>query len=159
MVKRCARGFTLMEVLVALSLFGVFLYIVVQLTAQMRFYEVRLPIDYLAHPQTGAVIARLRKDVLDATTIPTHTSDTLTVESLQESGFTQTITWDFSTPGEAHRRAVNVGVVVSDWTARGVPKFLLDDFPKDNPDSVRIQAIDNRGQLAIDQILRPRSHN
>lgn len=165
--QRAERGFTLMEVLVSLALFGVFLYIVGVLTAEMRGYEKRFPVDFLSHPQAGAVIARLRRDVMDSTTpyYPasyesyTQSEKTLILYSLQESGFAQTIVWDFSRPGEARRLAYSVGALSSEWVARGVPQFRITDYPvSDHPDSVRIQATDSKGTLAIDQLLQPRPH-
>lgn len=165
------RGFTLLEVVITLAIFGIFLWIIVVLTADMRTWERRLPVNYMAHPQVAAVLSRLRKDVLDATTpyyparypdtnpIYTQSGTTLITYSLQESGFAQTIVYDFSTPGEVRRLAFSAGGQVSDWVARGVPTFLITDFPiPGHPDSVRIRATDAKGQLAIDQILQPRPH-
>ena len=161
------RGFTLMEVLISFTVFGIFLYIMALLTAEMRGYEKRLPIDFLWHPQAGAVIARLRKDVMDATNpyyVASYQSyaqseQTLILYSLQESGFAETVVWDFSKPGEAHRLAFSAGAMTSDWVARGVPQFTVTDYPiPDHPDSVRLHATDSRGTLAIDQLLQPRPH-
>jgi hypothetical protein len=156
-----------MEALVALALFGVFMYLVALLTAEMRGYEARLPIDFLAHPQTNAVVARVRRDVLDATSPYyldsyqnyTQSPRMLILYSLQETGFAETIVWDFTTAGEAHRHAFSAGALTADWTARGVPQFRVTDFPIENhPDSVRLQATDHKGMLAIDEILQPRAH-
>ncbi len=167
MVSRRAAGFTLMEVLVALTLFGVFLYISALLTAQMRGYEARLPVDFLSHPESSAVVARVRRDVMDATNPYylesydkySQSPTVLILYSLQESGFAETIVWDFSIKGEAHRHAFSVGAQTSEWTARGVPQFQVTDFPiEDHPDSVRLQATDPKGLLAIDEILQPRAH-
>jgi prepilin-type N-terminal cleavage/methylation domain-containing protein len=164
---RAERGFTLMEVLVSLALFGVFLYMIALLTTEMRGYEKRFPVEFLSHPQAGAVIARLRRDVMDSTSpyypasfeTYTQSEKTLILYSLQESGFAQTIVWDFSRPGEAHRLAYSVGTLSSEWVARGVPQFTVTDYPvDDHPDSVRIEAKDSKGTLAIDQLLQPRSH-
>ncbi len=160
-------GFTLMEVLISMAIFGIFLYMMALLTAEMRGYEKRLPIDFLSHPQAGAVIARVRKDVMDATNpyYPasyesyTQSEKTLILYSLQESGFAQTVVWDFSKPGEAHRLTFSAGAMTSDWVARGIPQFTVTDYPiPDHPDSVRLHATDSKGTLAIDQLLQPRSH-
>src|SRR5204862_1996810 len=64
-VKR-ARGFTLIEIVVVLAIFGIFLWIVVVLTADMRAWEKRMPVNFMTHPQISAVVSRLRKDVPDA---------------------------------------------------------------------------------------------
>lgn len=167
MVSARQAGFTLMEVLVSLALFGVFMYVAALLTAQMRGYELRLPVDFLSHPQAGAVVARIRKDVMDATNpyypasydTYTQSSKTLILYSLQDTGFAETIVWDFSTKGEVRRRAFSVGNKSVEWVARGVPQFTVTDYPiDDHPDSVRLQATDDKGKLAIDEILQPRSH-
>lgn len=164
---RGERGFTLAEMLVSLTLFGMFVYMIALMTAEMRGYEKRFPVDLLSHPQVGAVTARLRKDVMDATQpyYPgsyqgyTQSEKTLILYSLQESGFAQTVVWDFSKPGEAHRLAYSAGALISDWVARGIPQFKVTDYPiSDHPDSVRILATDSKGIRAIDQLLQPRPH-
>ena len=63
---RRARGYTLLELVIAMAIFGIFLMILTVLTAEMRNYEKKLPINFMKHPQVSAVVSRLRKDVLDA---------------------------------------------------------------------------------------------
>ncbi len=168
-MKRSCRtaGFTLMEVLVSITIFCVFLFILALLTAEMRGYEKKFPVDFFSHPELGAVLSRIRKDVMDATTpyypesyqTYTQSEKTLILYSLQDSGFAQTVVWDFSKPNEAHRLTFSAGAQTSDWIARGVPQFRVTDFPIDNhPDSVRLQATDSKGVLSIDQLLQPRPH-
>ena len=162
------RGFTMIEIVVVLAIFGAFLWIVVVLTSDMRAWEKRMPVNFMTHPQIAAVIARLRRDVQDATrpyyrdsyTTYTMSDKTLILYSLQAQGTAETIVWDFSKDGEATRRSFNdVAGQTSSWTARGTPTFTITDFPiPDHPDSVRIQAIDKDGKLAIDQIFQPRAH-
>ena len=163
MVKE--RGFTLMEVVVSLALFGVFIIILTLLTREMTGYERRLPVNFMAHPQVNATLSRLRRDVLDSTNYPdtfesyTQSPKTLILVAVQPTGYTETIVWDFSTPAEVHRRAYNVGNLATEWVARGVPAFSIKDFEiSDHPDSVRIQAFDSKGRLAVDQIFQPRRH-
>lgn len=164
---RHQRGFTLLEVVITLAVFGVFLWIIVLLTADMNAWQKRMPVHFMAHPQVTSVLSRLRKDVLDATNpyYPavygsySQTPDTLILYTLQESGFAQTVVWDFSGTGEVRRRAFSAGSEVSAWVARGVPKFRVTSYEiPDRPPSVRIQAVDAKGQLAIDQVLQPRPH-
>jgi prepilin-type N-terminal cleavage/methylation domain-containing protein len=171
MVRR-QRGYTLLEVVIALAIFGMFLMIVASLTAEMRGYERRLPINFMKHPQIASVVMRMRRDVMDA-----HGSDpykpefngytqspkVLIIEAVQPNGGVQTIVWDFSTPGEVHRKAFNVGVA-TEWIARGVPPEFSNDLVLDavgipgRPWGVRLTAKDERGRIAIDQILQPRAH-
>jgi prepilin-type N-terminal cleavage/methylation domain-containing protein len=164
-----ARGFTLLETIFTLSIFGVFIIILVTLTAEMRGYDKRYPVNFMKHPQVTAVMSRMRKDVTDAFGADpypgsyanyTQTEKTLIIYSVQTTGFTQTVIWDFREPGVVRRRAYSVGAVVSDWVARGVPTtFIVGTYEIPNrPFAVRIRASDQGGRLAIDQIFQPRAH-
>src|SRR5204862_3491511 len=62
---RRERGYSLMEITIVLAVFGVFLYIVVSLTGEMRRQEKKYPVDFLANPEVNAVLSRLRRDVYD----------------------------------------------------------------------------------------------
>ena len=179
--RRLQHGFTLMEAVMTLAIFGIFIFIFVTLTAEMRGYDKRYPVNFMKHPQVTAVLSRMRRDVWDATLYksldesgemvdtPMYPEDvddysqsdkTLIVYSIQASGFAQTVVWDFSVPGEARRLSYNVGVVVSDWRARGLPgTFTIGTYEIPNrPYAVRMKAFDGAGTLAIDQIFQPRSH-
>ena len=171
MVKRRVAGYTLLEVIVAMAVFGMFLLILGMLTVEMRAQEKRMPVNFMRHPQVAVLVTKLRRDVLDAyggDPYPpsfqgyTQSPKTLIVQSLQETGGVQTIVWDFRTPGQVQRRAWNVGVPVT-WTARGLPE----DFSSleidavgipGRPWGVRVTARDGKGRIAIDQILQPRAH-
>lgn len=167
MVNR-ERGFTMLEIVIVLAIFGAFLWIVVVLTADMRAWEKRMPVNFMTHPQISAVISRLRKDVQDAArpyyrdSYGTYTMSekTLIIYTLQAQGTGETVVWDFSTDGEVSRHAyTDLAGQTSVWVARGTPTFRVTDFPiPDHPDSVRVQAIDKDGKLAIDQIFQPRPH-
>jgi prepilin-type N-terminal cleavage/methylation domain-containing protein len=172
--RTAAAGFTLIEVVVSLAVFGIFILILVTMTAEMHDYERRYPVNFLAHPQVSSALGRIRRDVFSATDpyYPdsfydpatkinyTQGKTTLILTVLQESGFTQTVVWDFSAKGEAWRRAYSGTLTSSLWVARGMPSIELTDFPIDahHPDSVRIKAVDDRGTLAIDQVYQPRHH-
>lgn len=171
MVKRRVAGYSLLEVVVAMAVFGVFLLILGTLTVEMRRQEKRMPVNFLRHPQIAVVVSKLRRDVLDAfggEPYPkefrgyTQTPKTLIVQSLQESGGLQTIIWDFRTPGEVHRHAYNFGVA-TDWTARGLPEDIsaLDigaiGLKGEKTWAVRITAQDSNGRTAIDQVFQPRA--
>lgn len=165
MVKR-ARGFTLMEVVVTLALFGAFLAIIVVLTAEMRKNEARYPINYMAHPEVGSLMARMRKDILDTTYYPaefqgySQTPKTLLLYTLRQTGFAETVIYDFRARGEVHRKAFNATQLTGDWIARGVPQFEIGSFTLNTgQDAVRITARDEQGKIAIDEIFVPRPHN
>ncbi|HUP61103.1 MAG TPA: prepilin-type N-terminal cleavage/methylation domain-containing protein [Thermoanaerobaculia bacterium] len=166
------HGYTLIEVVVAMAVFGIFLMILGVLTVDMRRNEKRMPVNFMRHPQIDAVISRLRRDVLDAHgSNPyrethdgyTQGSKTLILESVQENGGVQMIVWDFRNAGEVKRRAYNVGVATQ-WIARGVPEDFASTLVLQavgipgRPWGVRVTARDERGRIAIDQILQPRAH-
>ncbi|HKR66306.1 MAG TPA: prepilin-type N-terminal cleavage/methylation domain-containing protein [Thermoanaerobaculia bacterium] len=163
-------GYTLIELVVAMAVFGFFLFVILSLTVELSNYERRLKIQFLRHPQIMAVLARMRRDVLDAygdnpygVTVDGYANNekTLVVETLNESGGTQTVVWDLSTPGIIVRRAYNVGVVRV-WAARAVPpefnKYAgIGAYEnKRGAPAVRLTAYDTKGRLAIDQIFFPR---
>lgn len=175
MVTRRAhmRGYTLLEVVIAMAVFGMFLLMVTMLTSEMRNLEKRMPVDFMSHPQVAAVLSRLRRDVEDvhgANPYPTNagsysqTPQTLILESVQPNGGLQTIVWDFSSPGVAVRHATNVGIT-TDWTARGLPPEFSNQFAIDaidipgRPYGVRVTARDQKGRIAIDQLFQPRAHD
>ena len=171
MVKRSQRGYTLMEVVFALAIFGIFCAILFQLTAEMRFWEKRLPLNMHKNPQVIAVLSRMRRDVLDAASRQpyeksygeyTSSDKVLIIETMMPNGGQQTVVWDFRTPGEVHRHAYNVGIA-DNWVTRGLPV----DFSNLEIDAIktgtasawatRIVAKDERGRIAIDTILQPRA--
>jgi prepilin-type N-terminal cleavage/methylation domain-containing protein len=166
MVMRRQRGYTLMEIVVTLAVFGIFLFIVVLLTAEMRANEKKYPINYMAHPEVSSVMARLRKDIYDTKYYPatfqdySQTPQTLILYTLQQSGFGETVIYDFRTAGEVHRKSFNATQLTGDWVARGVPRFSIGNFTLGTgQDAVRITATDEQNRLAIDEIFVPRPHD
>jgi prepilin-type N-terminal cleavage/methylation domain-containing protein len=174
-LRRRQGGFSLLEVIVAMTVFGMFLIVVFILTAQMRGWEKKLPVNFMRHPQIISVVARIRRDVQDVHVPPgnriyltsfggyVNGNKTLILETQLATGL-QTIIWDFTESGVARRISYNVGVK-SEWTARGLPPEFSSgvdieavEFPG-HPYGVRLKAEDEHGQLAIDQILQPRAHN
>jgi hypothetical protein len=171
-----------METLVAMTIFGVFLGVLFTLTAEMRGYEKRLPVNYHRHPQIIAVLARMRRDVMDAHGKSPYRNEfggytaskkLLIVETVAATGGVETVVWDFRLPGQVLRRAY-VGDQPTDWVARGIPldfstleigalrtdpSIAIDGEAADEPGAwaTHIIAFDKEGQLAIDAILQPRA--
>ena len=165
---RRRNGFTLMEMVVSMAVFGLFLFVMMSLTNELNRYERRLQIDYLRHPQIIAVIARMRRDVLDAYGDTPYKVDgyantpkTLVLETLNAAGGTEDVVWDFSTPGMVVRRQVNVGKT-REWVARGVPaEFtagvgITDVENTRGAPGVRLTARDTKNEVVIDEIFFPR---
>lgn len=165
------RGYSLLEVVVAMAIFASFLAVVFILTAEMRSWEKRLPINMHKHPQVSAVVARLRRDVVDGHGSKPYRNEhdgytmdekVLILESVQQNGGVRTIVWDFREPGVVRRIEYNVGAK-REWVARGLPENFnsieIDaaEVPNARAWGVRIRATDQNGNLAIDQILMPRA--
>jgi prepilin-type N-terminal cleavage/methylation domain-containing protein len=164
-VTRRQRGFSLMEVVVSMALFGVFLFIVVIMTAEMRRNEKKWPVNYFAHPEANSVLARMRRDISDSTAILdnyqtfTSSESTIIVYTINQDGTGETVVWDFSTPGEAHRKGFKANQLSSEWTARGLPKFTAgtESLPSGR-EALRVRAVDKENRIAIDELFVPRPH-
>jgi prepilin-type N-terminal cleavage/methylation domain-containing protein len=173
--RRRQAGYSLIEVIVALSVFCAFLAVLFILTAEMRGWDKRLPMNYTRYPQIGSVIARMRKDVQDinlqANPNPykiehdgySNTDKTL-IFTTSVAGGERIVVWDFREAGVVTRHEYNVGVKTS-WNARGVPAEFSAGIGIEavampgRPFGVRLQAKDAKGHLAIDQIFQPRAHD
>jgi prepilin-type N-terminal cleavage/methylation domain-containing protein len=171
MVRREA-GYSLLEVVVAMAVFGSFLFILTILTAEMRAHEKREVINFMRHPQVVAVLSRMRRDVYDAHGSKpyrneyggfTASAKTLILETMRANGGVEMVVWDFSEEGVVTRHSYNVGLPTT-WVARGLPpdfssELVIDavDIPG-RPWGVRVVARDAKGNVAIDQILQPRAH-
>jgi prepilin-type N-terminal cleavage/methylation domain-containing protein len=165
------NGFTLLEVAITMAIFGIFLMMLVTLSSEMRGQEKRYPVNFMSHPQVLTVLARLRKDVLDAfgaNPYPpsagngkyTQSQQTLIIDTFVGGGL-QTVVWDFTKRGEVHRISYNVGVA-TEWVAFGLPPDFAANIDAvetpGRPYGVRITAADAKGLRSIDQYLQPRVH-
>jgi hypothetical protein len=154
-----------MELVVTIFVFGLLLFMIVTLEAEMMRHDRNTPINYMTHPEVTAVMARLRRDVVDSYRYPPtfetykQGRKTLIVETMLSSGFSETVVWDFAVKGETRRRSFNVGNLSAEWLARGTPQFEIDSYEMPNGEiAVRLDAWDDKGKLAIDQIFQPRAH-
>ena len=171
--RRAARGFTLLEIVISMAVFGVFLIIAFTLTSEMRDWEKRMPVNFMKHPQVLNVLTRLRRDVLDLQVAPggkiyieehdgyKNGPQVLIIETLMPTGV-QKIVWDFREPGIVKRIAYNVGNASEPWIARGMPEGFdvnvkAAEFPG-RPYGVRIVVTDSNGKIGIDQIFQPRTY-
>jgi type II secretory pathway component PulJ len=158
-------GFTAMELVVTIFVFGLLLFMIVTLEGEMMKHERNTPINYMTHPEVVAVIARLRRDVVDSFLYPAsydtykQGKKTLIVATMLSSGFSETVVWDFTVPGETRRRSFRVGNLSAEWVARSTPQFEIDSYEMPNGEvAVRLDAWDDKGKLTIDQIIQPRAH-
>ena len=165
MVKR-QRGFTLIEMLVTLAVFGLFITTIGILTYEMYFVQKKWPVNYMTHPEVGGVVARVRRDVLDSLYYPaefegfTQTKRTLIVYVVGQDGFAKTIVYDFRKNQEVRRLEYKSKQLESTWVAHAMPNFEIGAYTLETgQDAVRLTATDSGGKLAIDQIFVPRAHS
>jgi prepilin-type N-terminal cleavage/methylation domain-containing protein len=160
-------GYSLLEISVTLAIFGIFLMIVVTLTAEMRRNEKKWPVDLMTHPEVGAVMARLRRDVYDAKFFPAtwqkynNSAQTPILYTINPQGGGETIVWDFSMPGEVTRHAWTANLPQEDWVAHATPAFTSEEYDDDSGKQIglHVSAIDQKGKIAIDQIFIQRPHD
>lgn len=161
-------GFTLLELIVSMSILTIFLGIVFSLTLEMYGWQKRLPIDFHKHPQIIAVVSRMRRDVLDARGTEPYYEEfkgyerspkMLILETVTESG-AQDVVWDFSTPGLVVRRSYNFVGDMREWKANGVPVDFTIEWEEisGRADAIHVTAVDKEGRVAIQQVFFPRTH-
>jgi prepilin-type N-terminal cleavage/methylation domain-containing protein len=165
-VSRRARGYSLMEIVIAMALFGVFLFVLATVTTEMRRNEKKWPVNFFSHPEVGSALFRMRHDILDSTSFPdtfdkySQSPTTLIVYTINQDGTAETVVWDFSQPGEVDRKAFKATLLSSEWKTLEDPIFVstLEPMESGGEQQVHIRAIDKEGKLAIDQIFVPRPH-
>ena len=165
MVRR-QRGFTLVEMLVTVAVFGVFVIIIGTLTYNMYYVQQKWPINYMSHPEVGGVVARVRRDVLDSLYYPAEfegfvqTNRTLLIYVVGQDGFAKTIVYDFRKNNEVRRLEYKSKELETTWIGRAMPAFEIDHYDMPTGEiAVRLIARDTGGKRAIDQIFVPRPHS
>lgn len=182
---RHQRGFTMLEVVFTVAIFGIFIFMLVIMTSEMSRMEKKYKLNFSRHPQVVSMLARLRKDVLDGVGNNPYphshagykqSKKTLIVYTLKDTGYAETVVWDFSKAGEVKRIGYGAGTLkTSEWVASGLPEIEVETFDVQEP-PITVPPDDPRASLPqepwpvrirskgaangeIDQIYRPRAHD
>jgi hypothetical protein len=149
---------------VAVAIFGIFLMVLVGMQGEFLRYDREVRVALFSHPAPFAVLARLRRDILDSRGYPaaegswTQTPQTLLLDVRSDEGAPRVVVWDFSDRAVARRFELQDGLQVASWEARAVPVYGIDGWKApDGRVGVLITAKDNKGNVVVEQIVTPRA--
>lgn len=161
-MKRCG-GYTLVEVVVAMAIFSVFLLVLVGLQSEFVRFDREIRVQMFSHPAPLSVLARLQRDILDSTSYPaqyrewTQSPQTLLLSVPAETG-KGVVVWDFTEAGTATRREFMPDAEAWEWNARAVPQYEIGSYEMpDGRVAVRVRSIDEKGRLSVDRVILPRA--
>lgn len=161
---RASRGFSLIEAVITMFIFGVVIWILVSLESQLARFDRKLDFSFHRNPHRMQLVARFRRDVADAQVYPAtygdyaQTPETLLLRTASDDGEERTIVWDFTAGTAPVRIEFADGEEVSRWRPTGMPKFIVSaHVMPDTSVAVRLQGIESSGALTVDAIAQPRA--
>ncbi len=161
-MRPSVRGYSVLEAVVALAIFSLFILILTALQAQKSRFEQSLRIEFMRHPEKIAVLARVRKDVVDSRGYPkkheSFSQSPTTLLLCADAACKQIVVWDFRNSAGVRRLEYGPEGLLAEWLARGQPRYRISSFKmQDESVAVRLQAFDRQEDVAFDQIITPRS--
>jgi len=161
-VVKSSRGASLLELLVALSLFGAFLVVIMVLQREVFRFDRELQFQWRDHVHPAAVASRLQRDVRESSSYPasflyfTQSSSTLLLRR-SGNGPPHTIVYEFE-QGLTRRREYKNDVPENYWEARGVPQFVVSAITSESGNvGVGLTGIDARSRIIIENAFFPRA--
>lgn len=154
------RGSSLIELVVAMAVFGIFLLVLVSLAAEYRKLDRQVTFAWFLHPDDMAVATRVRRDVLDSRGYPdSFGSDQQTPTTLL-LGWpgARVVVWKFGEE-EVRREEWKGANPVSTWTAKATRRFEISAWEaRDGVTGVRLRGTNADGRVVVDRIFAPRPH-
>ena len=158
MRRRHDGGAGLLELVVAMAVFGVFLLILASLAAEYRRLDRQVQFGWFIHPDDMAVATRMRRDVNDSIGYPESFGDQeQSPATLLLSGKgARTIVWSFSETA-VRRDEWKGSVQIASWTARATRRFEIDAWSgADGSTGVRLVGKTAEGRVVVDRFFVPR---
>lgn len=162
--ERRERGFTMIEMVVALAVFGILILVSVEIEQELFRAEKTQVVDFFSHPELDAIVVRLRADVLDSTGYPASAgtwrqSPKTLLLSIPAGNAATIVAWDFSHAGEARRLELHGSTEAASWVARGTPSFEISSVTMpDGTVAVHLVGTSSDGERIVDRVFAPRAH-
>lgn len=159
--ERCA-GFTMLELVVAMAIFAVFLAALLELQREAISFDRTIRFEWMRNSYPTAVAARLRKDVQEASSYPAsflHFRQSPQMLLLRRSADTpvRTIIYEFDATS-ARRREYSGEDPTSYWETRDTPHFFIDAAEGSNGETgVALRGFDRQNRLVVEGSFFPRA--
>lgn len=153
-----AGGSSLIELVVAMAVFGVFLLILTALAGEYRRLDRQLRYAWFVHPDDMAVATRLRRDVLDSRGYPDSfgTDQQTPTTLLLSRSAARTVVWRFA-ESSVRREEWKGAVLVETWTAKATRRFEIDAWEApDGATGVHLIGRTDEGRTVVDRVFAPR---
>jgi prepilin-type N-terminal cleavage/methylation domain-containing protein len=152
------RGSSLLELVVAMAVLGVFLLILSSVSSEYRKLDRQITFGWFIHPDDMAVATRMRRDVLDSIGYPASfgsQEQTRTTLLLWQPA-ARTIVWTFE--NDLARREEWKGTVhVATWSARAPRAFEVEAWEApDGVTGVHLVGRSTEGRIVVDRLFAPR---
>ena len=172
-MKKRSRGYSLIELVVAVAILGFLVFIMVALEREIVSWDRKTRLDLFTQPESAKVIHRFRKDVMDAKKYHSgklddyEQSDTTLLLDLQDD---KSVVWDFSNGDVVKRIEYDKGTAGVEWTSKTRVTFRVTAYqiciPSGDPDVppscsgtyfTHLIGSDRKGNVIVDQIVIPRA--
>lgn len=156
------RGFSMLELVVAMAIFAVFLVALLELQREAISFDRTIRIDWTPNAYPTSVASRLRRDVQEASSYPAeflHFRQSPQTLILRRSAETppRTVIYEFD-PASSRRREYVGEDPAAFWEARETPRFIVDAAEGLNGEiGVSLRGFDATNRLVVEGDFFPRA--